>query len=255
MAHKAKSVLFLGEGDLSGPARYLAAILQWSGFSFDHVPDQSAIPTTWFTRRYNLFILSDYRHSCFSSKAEQWLCEQVEAGSGLLMVGGWASFTGLVGHYSQSRIEGLLPVTCIPGDDRVNWASGSVMKRVKRGEKGEQMISPPIVCGYHNAQIKPESQVLWELQDLSFKASKPYLGKPHPLLVMGQAGLGKTAAFLTDCAPHWAGGLVDWGPRRIQIKIPKHGIVEVGDQYLQFFKMLINHLILPAKKIVVKKQS
>ena len=39
------------------------------------------------------------------------------------MIGGWASFTGLVGGYAGTAIEKLLPVRCVPGDDRINWAA------------------------------------------------------------------------------------------------------------------------------------
>ena len=35
------------------------------------------------------------------------------------------------------------------------------------------------------------------------------------LLVVGSYGRGRTAALATDVAPHWVGGLVDWGTPRV----------------------------------------
>ncbi len=37
--------------------------------------------------------------------------------------------------------------------------------------------------------------------------------KSRRCLVVGQHGRGRTAALATDVAPHWVGGLVDWGDR------------------------------------------
>jgi len=227
-------VLFLGEGDITGPARYLAAILKWSRFPFDHRPDQSRLPKAWRApNRYDVIILSDYRYSSWTPCAKEWLIKEVrENGTGLLMIGGWASFTGLVGGYAGTAIEELLPVRCIPGDDRVNWASGSIIQGVS---------DAPVVCGYHRATPKAGMQVKLQLRDLTI-GSTVRLGKPHPLLVTGAAGIGRTAAFLTDCAPHWAGGLVDWGRRRIKVRLNAATTVEVGNQYLSFFKTLIHSL-------------
>jgi len=203
---------------------------------FDHKPDQAKIPKAWRTpRRYDVIILSDYRYSSFTRCAREWLIREVhEQGAGLLMIGGWASFTGLVGGYAKTDLETLLPVLCVPKDDRVNCASGAVV--------GPVDSKSPVICGYHRATVKPGSQTRLELRELSFKHKTPQLGKPYPLLVTGQAGLGKTAAFLTDCAPHWAGGLVDWGTRRQTISVAPGVDVEVGDCYLKWFASLIRSL-------------
>src|SRR5579872_4009281 len=100
-----KRVLFLGEGPLHGPARYMAGILTKAGYAYDHCEDQESIPSAWLWRFYSAVLLSDYRHSGFSRKTEVWLVDRVQQGTGLLMIGGWASFTGLVGHYGSTRIE------------------------------------------------------------------------------------------------------------------------------------------------------
>ena len=223
-------VLFLGEGDLDGPARYLAAILRWAEIPFDHRPDQAPIPRSWQRRSYGLFILSDYRASSFSQSAVRWLTHEVqEKGSGLLMIGGWASFTGLVGGYAGHSLEKLLPVRCVPKDDRVHRAAVLV---------GVHSVRPIVVCGYHRAQAKAGTETRLHFQELASSGGRLILKKPRSALVYGRAGRGRTAAFLTDCAPHWAGGLVDWGARRIMVHLPGAGSVELGNGYLEFFRKL-----------------
>ena len=240
-----KRILFLGEGALSGPARYLAAILRWSSFPFDHLEDEEEIPREWFKRRYDAIILSDYRYAGFTVGSESWFVQQVDEGAGLLMVGGWASFTGLVGHYKGSSIENLLPVRCVHGDDRVNRASGAVLLPVMDHPATKDLTwsKPPIVCGYHHIQVKEKANTLLAFHDLDFTEGIPQLGASHPALVVGSAGRGRTAAFLTDCAPHWAGGLVDWGDQRVTVKLGRHNSVEAGDQYLQFFNQLLKWIV------------
>jgi uncharacterized membrane protein len=283
-----KRVLFLGEGDLSGPARYLASVLTWAKIPFDHRPDKAKIPKTWRTpKRYGTIILSDYRYKSFTDCSREWLTQEVrERGTGFLMIGGWASFTGLVGGYAKTEIEKLLPVTCIPGDDRVNCSGGSFVvipagptlfsiekARTLRGRKQSTKAgiqsnrlgpdsarrpadSPdvwrfrrgdsnnwPMVCGYHHAIPKPGTQTLLTLRDVKIKNTRITLEPPHPLLVCGLSGKGRTAAFLTDCAPHWAGGLVDWGRKRVTVKINAGISTEVGNAYLKFFTNLIHSLM------------
>jgi uncharacterized membrane protein len=243
-----KRVLFLGEGSLHGPARYLAGILRWAKIPFDHVGDQEPIPAALQKKRYGAFILSDYRHASFSARSEKWLVKEVLHGSGLMMIGGWASFTGKVGHYSGSRIEQLLPVRCLPGEDRVHCPSGSLLAGphgTGREFKHLDFRNAPVVCGYHRVQLAPGSKLLLALRDIRFERCRPILGKPHPLLVAGHAGWGSTLAFLTDCAPHWAGGLVDWGRRRITVTVRPGIQVEVGESYLKFFAGLIHWISLP----------
>ena len=62
-------------------------------------------------------------------------------------------------------------------------------------------------------------------------------GEESPLLVVGQHGRGRVAALATDVAPHWVGGLVDWGDRRITQEVAG-GFVEIGNWYAQFFRNL-----------------
>jgi uncharacterized membrane protein len=222
-------ILFLGEGALDGPARYLAAVLTWARLPFKHLPDRTPLPRAWQAERYDAVILSDYRYSSWTPSARVWLARTVSHGTGLMMIGGWASFTGRVGGYAGTDIEDLLPVHCIPGDDRVNSPAVLI----------NQSTPSVVVCGYHQSRPKRDARTAMEFRELEFQKGKPVLGTEHPALVVGHAGKGRTAAFLTDCAPHWAGNLVDWGKKRVRIQLSRNNTVEVGGDYLKFFRRWI----------------
>ena len=222
--------LFLGEDSLTGAGRYLAAILTHARIRFDHQPDQAPVSGPLLKRSYDLFILSDYRHANFTRETEKWLLQQVEQGAGLLMIGGWASFRGLVGHYAGSPISRALPVVISRKDDRVQNASGAILG------------SGPIICGYHRVKARPGTKISVTLRPLRVSGRRVRLGKAEPALVMGRYGKGRTAAFMTDCAPHWAGGLVDWGAKRFEVQLSGGVKVEVGNQYLKFFGQLIRRI-------------
>jgi hypothetical protein len=57
-------------------------------------------------------------------------------------------------------------------------------------------------------------------------------------LIVGRYGAGRTAALATDVAPHWVGGFVDWGDRRIAQAVGG-GMIEVGNWYARFFHNLV----------------
>ena len=55
-----------------------------------------------------------------------------------------------------------------------------------------------------------------------------------------QALRGRTAALATDLAPHWVGGLVDWGDgERVVAQAPGSWPIEVGNFYAQFIANLL----------------
>ena len=216
-------VLYLGEDSLNGAGKYLAAALKWSRLSFDYVPNRQPIPPALIKRRYSAVLLSDYGAKNWSDPGAQWLKRTLSQGTGLVMVGGWASFTGLVGGYARSPIGELLPVRCLPRDDRVNRPAVLL---------GDRLIA--VVNGYHRCRVRAGSRVRLNFRDLILKRMGVVLGRKSPALVTGSYGQGRTLAFLTDCAPHWAGGLVDWGTRRVNAKIDRQTSVEVGEAYLRF---------------------
>ncbi|MBM4074350.1 MAG: hypothetical protein FJ267_01740, partial [Planctomycetes bacterium] len=63
-----------------------------------------------------------------------------------------------------------------------------------------------------------------------------------PVLVTGRYGNGQVAAFASDVAPHWVGGFVDWGDRRVKAKAKDAAEIEVGSYYARFWQTLIESL-------------
>ena len=60
------------------------------------------------------------------------------------------------------------------------------------------------------------------------------------MLVLGAADRGRTAALMTDLAPHWVGGFVDWGDgERVTAQAPGSWQIEVGNLYAQFVANLL----------------
>ncbi len=121
------------------------------------------------------------------------LAEYVQGGGGLAMIGGWMSFAGFSGQarYHSTPIEEILPVSISPFDDRVETPEGVVPQvasdhEILRGISGKW----PYFLGYNRLKAKPEGVVLLSCQG-------------DPFLVVSERGRGRTAAFASDCAPHW----------------------------------------------------
>jgi hypothetical protein len=102
---------------------------------------------------------------------------------------------------------------------------------------------PPCIGGFNRLRPKPAAQLILETQrfhavrdgnDVRFE-----LTGCDPLLVVGRCGRGRVAALATDVAPHWVGGLVDWGAGRVAAQAPGAEAVEVGDLYARFFCQLM----------------
>lgn len=121
------------------------------------------------------------------------LKDWVVAGGSLMMAGGYLSFGGFEGkaHYHATPVEEILPVTIEPVDDRIEVPQGVSPTTVKANNISSDLGDFPRVLGYQTVQAKPDGEVLMTVQD-------------QPLLVVGKAGKGKTLAYTTDIAPHWA---------------------------------------------------
>lgn len=123
----------------------------------------------------------------------QLLNDYVEAGGGLLMVGGYLSFQGFNGKagYRGSPVERALPVSLEPFDDRVERSDGAVPTRTEDHPIVEGMPEEwPAMLGYNRVTADDDATEVVSFED-------------DPLLVVGDHGEGRSAAFTTDCAPHW----------------------------------------------------
>jgi uncharacterized membrane protein len=236
-------ICYLGDGNLQTAAAYLGGIMLHYALEFDYVPSDQPPPADFASKPYALYVVSDYPAATFGSAAMSHVSRCVEQGSGLLMLGGWESFHGRLGEYHASPLADVLPVLMRQNDDRRNSAQPCLVNKTAEHPilAGLPWDQPPGIGGFNAIQPKPGSQTL--LTSILFavhcEAGKFQFtrGEESPLLVVGQHGRGRVAALATDVAPHWVGGFVDWGDRRVAQDVGG-GMVEIGNWYAEFFRNL-----------------
>lgn len=240
-------LLYCGDDSLQQSARYLYGVLQHLGYTLTYVPSRQSLTSTSLQGKYEAVILSDYPCKMIAPAIQQKLVQKVAGGTGLLMIGGWGSFHGYDGHYHCSKLAEALPVQCLSGDDRVNCRQGAMIIPVRQASpqwRGLQFARGPLIGGYNKVQLKKGSRVLLNVRELQIDLPKLKLArKEYPLLVTAQYGLGITVGYMSDLAPHWSGGLVDWGKKKIKIKNISGQFMEVGQNYILFIKTLIELVI------------
>jgi len=237
-------ICYLGDDDLTGAAAYLAGIMSHYGLAYDYVPSSRAPGGDFLTRRHSLYVISDYPAGNFSDGQIGHIVDSVRGGSGLVMLGGWESFHGRMGEYHDSPLAEALPVTMLDGDDRCNCAQPCVVDKVAEHEilEGLPFDAPPAIGGFNRLGARVGSSTL--LACVRFRVRRVPGGfdfirsEEAPLLIVGAHGSGRTAALATDVAPHWVGGLVDWGERRLVVEVGR-GFIEVGNWYARFFRNLL----------------
>ncbi len=157
--------------------------------------------------QFDVVILSDIGSNSFLLCDETWhrsertvnrlslIAEYVEGGGGLLMVGGYMSFSGIDGRarYQATPLAKVLPVTMLDRDDRVEAPEGIVATFPNPDHPALGGTPPewPILLGYNQLQAKPGATTIAE-----------YGG--DALLVADNVGSGRAVAFASDVAPHWA---------------------------------------------------
>jgi len=241
-----KDVLYCGDATLATGACYLGGAMTLAGIGFDYVEMEAPFPEKLLEKGYPLIILSDYPSGNFPPGALKKIARKVEQGTSLLMVGGWESFHGLIGNYQTSDLAPVLPVECLPEDDRLNWCQGLVPEVVASHPilQGLPWDEPPMVCGCNRVKAKKDATVVLALRKLRIEKGKLSLGRESlPLLVVGAYGKGRTGAVTTDFAPHWVGGLVDWGAQRVTAQAPGGRKIEVGNHYLSFIRNILLYFL------------
>ncbi|KRK19951.1 hypothetical protein FC61_GL002138 [Levilactobacillus brevis ATCC 14869 = DSM 20054] len=120
---------------------------------------------------------------------KQWVLN----GGALMMAGGYLSFGGFEGkaHYHNTPVEEVLPVQISAFDDRIEAPQGLVPQEVLKNAISSGLGEFPGILGYQQVVAKSDSETLMTVEK-------------DPLLVIGQAGKGRTLAYMTDIAPHWA---------------------------------------------------
>ena len=110
------------------------------------------------------------------------------------------SFQGINGgaRYHKSPVEAVLPVECLPVDDRVEVPEGFTAELVRPEHPIlAGLPSPwPVLLGCNEVRLKsgPGIELLARLPDDA---------GGHPLLVAGTHGQGRTLAWTSDIGPHW----------------------------------------------------
>ena len=121
--------------------------------------------------------------------------DYVAAGGGFVMIGGYMTFQGIEAkaQYGGTAIEEILPVNLFRFDDRAECPQGIVPNVMDPDHPIVAGIGPdwPALLGFNRVTAKQDSAVIVEIG-------------ADPLLVAGNYGDGRSVAFTSDCAPHWA---------------------------------------------------
>jgi uncharacterized membrane protein len=118
----------------------------------------------------------------------------VEAGGGLVMIGGYLTFQGIEGkaRWAGTPVEEALPVTMLLHDDRVEVPAGASPQvrladhPIVEGLSGDW----PDLLGYNRVLPRVGADVVVVVGE-------------DPLIVAGTYGRGRSVAFTSDCGPHW----------------------------------------------------
>jgi uncharacterized membrane protein len=119
----------------------------------------------------------------------------VENGGGFGMIGGYMTFQGMEAKakYKDTPIEEILPVSLLCHDDRVETPEGADLVAGAIGHPVLRSIPEkmPFILGYNRTVAKPGASVL-------------VANGGDPVIAAWEYGRGRSLAYCTDCAPHWA---------------------------------------------------
>lgn len=250
-----RSILYCGDTDQNGAAAYLSGLMASWKWKFEYLPSHVPMSVSVLQSSHSLLILSDYPASLFDDECQRAALQKIEQGCGLLMIGGWESFHGHGGNWDGTLLGSVLPVQIASSDDRMNFDQSAFLVPVGDHEVTSGLPwrwRPPAIGGMNRVIARPSATVLLKAQSVSVSvndlagddagSASELLFSPaevFPALVVGQCGQGRTAAFLSDVAPHWVGGFVDWGSERVTGQAVNAGAIEVGSDYAQFWKQLL----------------
>jgi uncharacterized membrane protein len=184
--------------------------LRSHGHEVTHIPNHEAVEAFPWTltdfEPYDVVVLSDISadtiqlHPRCLEQGERTpdrlrvLAEHVRGGRGLLMVGGYMSFSGFEGkaRYQSTPLAPILPVDLLGHDDRIEAPEGVTPVVRADGHPVLDGIASdwPYFLGYNRLVARGGADVLMTVDD-------------DPFLVVGSAGDGRVAAFASDCSPHW----------------------------------------------------
>ncbi len=120
----------------------------------------------------------------------------------LLMIGGYLTFQGIDGkaRYHGTLVEAALPVIMNATDDRVEIPQGKQPVVINPTHPVLTAIDSewPFFLGYNKLVARPEADTLMQIDQ-------------DPFLVVWDYKQGRSAAFASDCGPHWGPpGFLHW---------------------------------------------
>ncbi|WP_417698560.1 glutamine amidotransferase [Psychromonas sp.] len=158
--------------------------------------------------KWDVIILSDIGANTLLLHPDTWLKSKrtanrltlihdyVAGGGSLMMIGGYFSFQGINGaaRYHRTPVEKVLPVQCLPYDDRVEAPEGHHVEIVNGDDPILNGINGdwPWLLGYNEVTLHPEAKLLATLAETGL-----------PLLATREYQQGKTLAWTSDMAEHW----------------------------------------------------
>lgn len=236
------NILYAGDSPVGGAANYLLGILKHMKTAVTHLPPSEKLSPAGLKKKFDLIIFSDYSKKQVSAACEALVQEQVQDGTGFLMIGGWGSYSGPFGGWAGSQIEKILPVICKSSDDRTNFPGGaSIVLKDANGFLNPKIFSPaPAICGLNDVTPKSSSRTLAAVRRVISDGKSIYFEeKEYPLLVIDSNPQKRSAALATDLAPHWCGGMVDWGVKTLKLPVNAQIQVQVGNYYVEFVSSLL----------------
>lgn len=188
---------------------WLREALESGGYTVEYLPNHLAdaqFPTTVDElSQFDVVFLSDigantlllhpetFKKSVRTPNRLEAIEQYVQQGGGLCMIGGYLTFQGIEGKgkWHGTSVERALPVHISAVDDRREVPEGvtpSIVAHEHPAIKG--LEGWPHFLGYNQFRAKEHATVLLKADD-------------DPFLVVGSYGKGRSAAFASDCAPHW----------------------------------------------------
>lgn len=196
---------------VEGAGEFIAGLTE-SGHEVDYIPSHkitACMPATaQELESYDAVVISDvgsntfllgeatFKHSQVTDNKLEALRDYVGGGGGLVMVGGYMSFSGIDARarYGHTPLADVLPVRMLDIDDRVEVPQGIkpiVVDSTHAALDGVGGVEWPHVLGYNQVTATKGARVLVDCG-------------ADPLLVVGSYEQGRAAAFTSDLAPHWA---------------------------------------------------
>lgn len=189
---------------------YLKAALERGGFTVDvienHVAALQFPGKIEELEKYAAVILSDIGANTLLLAPPTWrnyeiapnrlelIGRYVKNGGGLIMVGGYLTFTGIEGKgfWRGTAVEDALPVTLSAFDDRSERPEGIVAEVVDAKHPAVAKVGGkwPALLGYNRVTCRPDATLVATVGG-------------DPLIATRTVGAGRSAVFTSDCSPHW----------------------------------------------------